>query len=221
MARVSRANPLALAVLACLYERPMHPYEMATLLRERGKHESIKINYGSLYSVVESLQKNGLIDRQEREREGRRPERTVYRLAEAGSVETVNWLSELLSIPVKEYTRYEAGLSLMPVLPPEDVVALLEERCRRLKMGVAAAESSRKMASETGLPKLVLVEMDYQIAMRKTELMWTRDLAEEIGTGKLEGIELWRRFLKEGGSADWRPGALRNRGKKRGLKDVQ
>ena len=61
MPRRKVSNPLALAVLACLAERPMHPYEMSTTMRERGKHESIKLNYGSLYSVVESLQKHGLI----------------------------------------------------------------------------------------------------------------------------------------------------------------
>ena len=32
-----RANPLALAVLACLSERPMHPYEMAATMRTRGQ----------------------------------------------------------------------------------------------------------------------------------------------------------------------------------------
>ncbi len=44
------SNPLALAVIACLAEQPMHPYEMATTMRERAKHESIKLNYGSLYT---------------------------------------------------------------------------------------------------------------------------------------------------------------------------
>ena len=42
------SNPLALAVLALLFERPMHPYEMAATLKQRHKGESIKIRYGSL-----------------------------------------------------------------------------------------------------------------------------------------------------------------------------
>ena len=53
--RTSISNPLALAVLACLHERPMHPYEMASTMRERGKEQSIKLNYGSLYTVVDNL----------------------------------------------------------------------------------------------------------------------------------------------------------------------
>ena len=55
------SNPLALAVLACLAERPMHPYEMASTMRERRKDEAIKLNYGSLYSVIEALCRNAFI----------------------------------------------------------------------------------------------------------------------------------------------------------------
>ena len=84
MTRRRVANPLALAVLCCLTERPMHPYEISTALRSRGKELSIKLNYGSLYSVVESLQKHGLIRSVEKTREGRRPERTVYEITDAG-----------------------------------------------------------------------------------------------------------------------------------------
>ncbi len=63
--RRSTSNPLALAVLACLHERPMHPYEMASTMRERGKEQSIKLNYGSLYTVVDNLAKHGLIEAME------------------------------------------------------------------------------------------------------------------------------------------------------------
>src|SRR5438045_3608049 len=101
MGRRRVANPLALAVLSCLAERPMHPYEISTTLRERGKEQSIKLNYGSLYSVVEALQRHGLIVAQESTREGRRPERTVYAITVAGRDEFEDWLAELLSTPTR------------------------------------------------------------------------------------------------------------------------
>src|SRR5215472_11984171 len=151
-------NPLALAVLACLWERPMHPYEMATTLRSRGKDQSIKLNYGSLYTVVEALQQHGLIVAQETEREGRRPDRTVYRLTDAGRMELIDWISELISTPVKEYTRFEAGLSLLPVLPPEDAGALLAQRCNHLEMVIAQGRSLLEFAAQRGVPRLMLIE---------------------------------------------------------------
>ncbi len=73
MPRWSRSNPLALAVLVCLYERPMHPYEVAQTLRQRAKQESVRLNYGSLYAVVDVLEKKGFIKATGTVREGKRP----------------------------------------------------------------------------------------------------------------------------------------------------
>ncbi len=50
------------------------------------RSKSIKLNYGSLYTVVDNLAKHGLIEAVEARREGRRPERTVYRLTDTGRV---------------------------------------------------------------------------------------------------------------------------------------
>jgi DNA-binding PadR family transcriptional regulator len=186
------SNPLALAVLACLFERPMHPYEMATTMRERGKDQSIKLNYGSLYTVVEALQQHGLIVAQETEREGRRPERTVYRLTDAGRMELIDWVSELLSRPAKEYTRFEAGLSLAGVLPPEDVTALLAQRCVNLEIEISQMRAILQLVQERGLQRIHVIEGEYALAMREAELVWTRNLVEEIRSGRLGDLDEWR-----------------------------
>jgi DNA-binding PadR family transcriptional regulator len=88
-------TPLALAILNLLYERPMHPYEMQQLMRERGHDQVIKLKGGSLYSTIERLTAAGLITPVETTREGRRPERTVYAITETGQDELTMWLHEL------------------------------------------------------------------------------------------------------------------------------
>jgi len=204
MTRRKVSNPLALAVLACLFERPMHPYEMASTMRERGKDQSIKLNYGSLYTVVEALQQHGLIVAQETEREGRRPERTVYRLTGAGRMELIDWVSELLSRPAKEYTRFEAGLSLAGVLPPEDIIALLTQRCVNLELEISQMRAILQLVQERGLQRMHVIEGEYALAMREAELAWTRNLVEEIRSGELGDLEEWRamhRALEEGNRA--------------------
>lgn len=77
MAAVRLSNPLALAILASLAERPMHPYEISATLKERGKDQSVKLNFGSLYSVVGMLDKNGLIRVAGTSRDGNRPGCTI------------------------------------------------------------------------------------------------------------------------------------------------
>ena len=191
MTRRKLNNPLALAVLCLLLERPMHPYEMSTTLRERSKETSIKLNYGSLYSVVDSLARHEFIRARETVREGRRPERTIYELTDAGQAEYVDWMSELLAVPEKEFPRFEAALSLMPGLPPEDVVALLRERTKRLELELLALRSLHEFADKEGLPRLFVVEGEYHGAMLEAELAFVRRLIADIEDGSI-GIELWR-----------------------------
>ena len=188
----NRANPLALAVLVCLAERPRHPYEVATTLRQRQKHESVRLNYGSLYGVVESLERRGLIEAQETRRSGRLPERTVYRLTGAGRIEVHDWLTELMSTPVKEYPAFQAALSFLPALPPEDVATLLAERAQYLEAGLAQAAATRELVQKAGVPRLFWVEHEYEVLLREAELGYVRQLIADIESGALGGTSWWR-----------------------------
>ena len=194
MTRRRVSNPLALAVLSCLNERPMHPYEISTTLRTRGKEQSIKLNYGSLYAVVESLAKHGLVRPLETTREGRRPERTIYEITEAGAAEHDDWLAELLSTPQREFTSLEAGLSLMAGLPPDEVARLLGERAERLRMELRALDATLAVATESGLPELFLIESEYRGALLRAELAFVTRLGGDIATGALAGATVWRRI---------------------------
>src|SRR3984885_1591063 len=192
----NRANPLALAVLVCLAEQPRHPYEVATTLRQRHKHESVRLNYGSLYGVVESLERRGLIMAQETRRQGRLPERTVYRLTDAGRIELHDWLTDLLSTPVKDYPSFQAALSFLPALPPDDVAELLAERAQHLEAGLAQAAATRELAYKAGLPRLFWVEAEYDIVLREAELGYVRRLIADIKSGALDGMHWGRAIYK-------------------------
>ncbi|MGH3329893.1 MAG: PadR family transcriptional regulator [Nocardioidaceae bacterium] len=194
MTRRRVSNLLALAVLSCLAERPMHPYEMSTTLRSRGKEQSIKLNYGSLYSVVDSLAKHGLIEAQETVREGRRPERTIYAITDAGLAEFEDWLAELISTPVREYTSLEAGLSLIAGLSPDEASRLLSDRTARLKIELGSVDAALSVGEEQSIPELFVVEVQYRKAMLEAELAFATDLAERIKRDKLGGTRWWRRI---------------------------
>jgi DNA-binding PadR family transcriptional regulator len=196
MAPNNRSNPLALAVLSCLYERPMHPYEVAQTLRHRAKHESIKLNYGSLYNVVEGLERRGFIRVTETVREGRRPERTIYEITETGSREFIDWLSALITTPVKEYLQFEAALSLLPALPPGEAAALLRERINELEHRLNFSKLTMDNMRKAGLPRLFGVENEYVEALMQAELDYVRSLIKEIEGGTLEGLEMWRHWFE-------------------------
>ncbi|MGH8981983.1 MAG: PadR family transcriptional regulator [Acidimicrobiales bacterium] len=197
MVRSSRSNPLALAVLSCLSEEPMHPYQIAQTLRLRAKEESVRLNYGALYGVVEGLERRGLIRAKETRRQGRRPERTVYEITDLGSREATDWLTELLAVPMKEYPQFMAGLSFIAGLPPEDALAALTDRAQALRWKVAKLRTLRRAAADAGLPRIFELEAEYETSQLVAELDFAERLVKEMADGSLEGLETWRGFYKD------------------------
>jgi DNA-binding PadR family transcriptional regulator len=197
MPRWSRSNPLALAVLVCLYEKPMHPYEVAQTLRTRAKEQSVRLNYGSLYAVVESLEKKGFIKATGTVREGKRPQRTIYEITDEGSVEMTDWLTELIGTPNKEYPAFQAGLSFLPALDPDDALAALRHRAEALTMKLVAMRGAMQAATDAGLPRIFELESEYEERMLSAEYAFVRALVEEMENGTLDGLELWRLFQTE------------------------
>jgi DNA-binding PadR family transcriptional regulator len=195
--RWSRSNPLALAVLVCLYEKPMHPYEVAQTLRTRAKEQSVRLNYGSLYAVVESLEKKGFIKATGTLREGKRPQRTVYEITDEGSLEMTDWLTELIGTPNKEYPAFQAGLSFLPALDPDDALAALRRRAEALTVKLASMRGAMQAATDAGLPRIFELESEYEERTLSAELAFVRALVEEMENGTLDGLELWRLFQTE------------------------
>jgi DNA-binding PadR family transcriptional regulator len=190
------ANLMALAVLATAVQRPMHRYEMASLMRARGKDRDMDIKWGSLYTVVQNLERNGYLEPIEITRQGARPERTVYQITDAGRDELVAWTRELISEPQPEHTRFVAGLSVLAVLSPGDVAELLRRRLERLTESVDALRAAFEQAAE--VPRLFLIEDEYRIAMTQAEADWTRSLLDELSSGTFPHLDAWRRWHESG-----------------------
>jgi DNA-binding PadR family transcriptional regulator len=197
MPRWSRSNPLALAVLVSLHEKPMHPYEVAQTLRQRAKQESVRLNYGSLYAVVESLEKNGFVKATGTVQEGRRPQRTVYAITDAGLTEMTDWLTELIGTPAKEYPAFMAGLSFIPALDPDDALAALRRRAEALVVKLVSLRGVEKAAREAGLPRIFGLEAEYEEQQLAAELKFVNALADEMQSGTLEGLDMWRHFQSD------------------------
>lgn len=186
-------NLLALALLTGLVEKPMHPYEMATLLKERGKDASIKIQWGSLYTVVQNLEKHGFVEPVGTTRQGKRPERTTYAITPAGRAEVEDWLRELLAEPQQEFTSFEAALSNAGVLSPDEVIALLQRRAATLE-GVAAEWRQRISEAVRVVPRIFLIEVEFKIAMAEAEAAWVQAIVTEMVDGTMSSMDLWRSY---------------------------
>jgi DNA-binding PadR family transcriptional regulator len=190
-------NLLALAVLAALVQRPMHPYEMASMLRARGKEDDMPIKWGSLYTVVQNLEKHGFVIAIESVRQGGRPERTVYEITAAGREEMQDWVRELVAHPEREPTKFKAALSVLGALTPDEAIVLLRQRLDHIERRIATQREAlaRDLAE---IPRLFLVEDEFDLAMQQAELAWVQALMAELESGSFPDLAMWREFYRSG-----------------------
>lgn len=193
-------SPLALSILELLQERPMHPYELAATMRNRHHDEFIRLNFGSLYHTVDMLERNGWILPVEREKEGGRPERTIYRLTDPGRDVLLRVVSQILAEPRREYLHFSAGLMFMHHLDAKAATEGLRERAGHLKAVAAKLTRILEELHASGHTRLTVIELEHKIAMLKAERAWVEGIADEIDNGTLEwsagvmtGVERMRR----------------------------
>lgn len=180
-----RSSPLALAVLGMLVGGPLHPYGIQRLLKHWQKDEVVNVGQrANLYKTIRRLNDAGLIAVRQTERDQQYPERTVYELTENGRDTIAEWLADMLATPRNEFPQFPAALSFAMLLPPEDVVRVLEHRAKLLSENLSRLEQASKN-SPAGLPRVTLLDDEYLRAVTAAELRWVSAVVDDLHTGAL------------------------------------
>lgn len=185
-AMASRAlrNPLSLVVLGLLAEQPLHPYGMRVLMRERGHDRIVKARPASVYDAVTRLDNAGLVAVQESTRDGRRPERTVYRITQPGKEALGDWLRDGLT-DFESSERFVAALSFMYALPKAEVIALLSLRVDRLGALIEDVDAALEEALKSGASEIFVSEERYAQALRDADRDWLVGFIGRLQDGSL------------------------------------
>lgn len=180
-----RPSPLGLAVLCLLYGGPLHPYRMQRLLKDWGKDQVINVGQRStLYKTIGRLSESGLIAVRQTERAQQYPERTVYELTADGRRSVLEWLAELLANHRNEFPTFPAALSFAMLLAPEGLLSALRERSESLHTAVTGLRAA--LADHPSeVPRVALLETEYQLAATEAELRWVRQIVNELADGSL------------------------------------
>jgi DNA-binding PadR family transcriptional regulator len=196
-----RPSPSALAVLSLLAVGPLHPYGMQRLIRQWGKDQVVNVGQrANLYKTIKRLNEAGLIAVRQTERDQQYPERTVYELTDAGQQAGREWLTEMLATPRNEFPEFPAALSFVMLLDPAAALAVLDQRAVALRQELARLQAGLETYSGT-VPRVTLLEDEYQRAVIAAELTWLAGVVDDLRTGALtwgeELADLARSFLSE------------------------
>jgi DNA-binding PadR family transcriptional regulator len=185
-ASAPRSSPLALTVLALLQYQPLHPYGIQRLIKQWGKDQVVNVEQRtSLYRTIERLLAAGLIAVRETGRDPRYPERTVYEITDAGRQTARRWLEEMLAEPRQEYPEFPAALSHVLMLEPAELTEVLQRRAGRLTAALDALDANTAAEAGHGLPRIAMLETEYQRAVLTAEERWLTQILGELRSGKL------------------------------------
>ncbi|GAA5047301.1 DNA-binding PadR family transcriptional regulator [Thermocatellispora tengchongensis] len=191
--RRSGPDLVGLTVLALLSVRPSHPYELHRFIIDTHK-EYVRGLPRSLYHAVDRLAAEELIEPAETSREGRRPERTVYRITAEGRAELATRLTRLLEQPGDDSGAFVAAISLIGCLPVPAAERALRGRAAALHGRVAALDAHMRALEENGLPRVLALELECERALRAAEAEWVGTVLARLGSGELT----WPASLKSG-----------------------
>ena len=179
----ARPSPVALAVLGLLCGGPLHPYRMQRLLKEWGKDQVINVGQrSSLYKTIDRLVESGLIAVRHTERRSQYPERTIYEITDYGRAVALEWITEMLSRYRNEFPTFPAALSFAMLLGPDGVLSALRDRLQTLET-VAGPLRDAIAHNSPELPRVTLLESEYQLAVTEAELRWVEKVVAELASG--------------------------------------
>ncbi|MGW0520081.1 PadR family transcriptional regulator [Crossiella sp. NPDC003009] len=169
-----------LIALSLLLEGPRHPYELRRICQERQQPWS-----GSLYHAINWLSRAGFVEPVESQREGRRPERTVYRITPEGQEEFFGALGELLTSEPTDCSATTTAVSLLVHLPPAQAARLLSVRASLLEGKLAGLDAQLRLVAEH-THRVCGLELEHLRAVWRAELDWLRSVLASLGRGELD-----------------------------------
>lgn len=174
---------VSLAVLALLVEKPCHPYEMHRLIRQRA-NSFVTGMPRSLYRAVDRLVGAHLVEPRETERDGGRPERTIFAVTDEGRAEFHTWLFSLLSASPITSSLFNVAVSFLPHMGPHVVASALRLRVAEVEGQLLPAEAALKHIGPT-LPRVCLLEVEHTTAILRAELNWLVSVLKDLESGSL------------------------------------
>ena len=173
------------SILAVLTMGECHGYQLRQEIESR-TGGSWQINIGQIYSTLERLERDGLVETTESNEQGQ----TRYRVTAAGSAEAAEWLTS--AIPSTAETRNELAmkLALAVTIPGCDVEKLVNaQRVQTMRTLQALTATKREVdqndASE--LPWLLIADLN--IFNCEAELRWLEHIEGTLARSLARGLD--------------------------------
>lgn len=167
-----------LVILGLLMGGEKHPYEMQHILKSRQMEKYIKFYEGSLYYAVEQLKKDGFIEVSGVIKEEKRPDKTVYRITDAGRMKFQELLMKQFAMEEKFYDPIYTALIFAGYGDSGKIADIIGQRIKNIESRI---EKLEKLYEERG-PVIPRAARYIFIGFRehaRAKLQWLRSLRDD------------------------------------------
>jgi DNA-binding PadR family transcriptional regulator len=153
-------------LLALLAEAPTHGYQLKTSF-ERRTGGSWQLNIGQVYTTLQRLARDGLVE----EIEGTAGDRRAYRITDVGRTQLESWF--VTPVLPEAPARDELTIKVLLAVAAGDVdVTNLLQRQRRASIEQLQAYTRRKAKADPVLDLAFLLLLDALIFRTEAEIRW-------------------------------------------------
>ncbi|MEN9731918.1 MAG: hypothetical protein RL488_1228 [Actinomycetota bacterium] len=174
------------SILAVLTMGECHGYQLRQEIESR-TGGSWQINIGQVYSTLERLERDGLVEAIESNEQGQ----TRYRATDAGLAEAQDWLTSAIPSNVEARNELAMKLALAVTIPGCDVEKLVNaQRVQTMRTLQALTATKREVdqADASELPWLLIADLN--IFNCEAELRWLEHIEGTLARSLARGLNV-------------------------------
>jgi DNA-binding PadR family transcriptional regulator len=164
--------------------QPVHGYEVRRELLSWRAQEWASVQPGSIYNALKTLTRDGLLEIASTDQVGGRPERTTYRLTQAGNEEFRTLLREEWWTVRPPIDPLMAAASFLSEIPRAEAIAALEHRAAQVHGMVRHLQFGIDGHDGTDSPLHVREMLRLMTARIAAELAWSEQFLERLRRGE-------------------------------------
>lgn len=191
MARSAKLRDIV--VLGLLKEQPRYGYEIKMIIDHVMSH-IIDVSSGSLYYGIKKLQQGGYIEEATVEKVGRRPERSVYNITEAGTKLFDRELPKVIFPRARPTLPLNLGLYFFDAIDRQEGQRRLRMWLERIRLTIDFVKDLKRRYKDSA-PEPHLLILDHNLCYYDAEQKFLSETIKRMFKG--EKCELTSRDLQE------------------------
>jgi len=178
---VVRLNPKELIILSLINEKPSHAYTLEEKIEQRGMRNWTDIGFSSIYRIITSLEKKGLVKSQIIQEETDARIKKKYTITKKGQDQLRNSVRQALATPTRPRSDFDLGLANIWLLTQVEAISVLEQYLESLvKRREVMFNNWERSGGKGKIPYLIDALFIHGDMMSKVEMKFVEELIEKI-----------------------------------------